>query len=157
MLEEIRIILDNRMLNNDKYVVEMIMEYVYPRCEQCGVLFEIDKTYECFDDNYVCIYCYTKYIYKRCYTCRKMYEMINNDYCRSCLGSCRVYCALCLDTEYRRGFTSRSLRTPTIDLIDDIIHTANALITNNVSIAVLNDLIDNLSDEDSDLDIEDVD
>ena len=156
MLEEVRIILDNRMLDNDKYVVDMIMEYVYPRCEQCGLLYEEDKTYKCFDDKYVCIYCYTKYIYKRCYTCRKMYEMNKNEYCRSCIGSCRVYCALCLDTENRRGFTTRD-NLAVSSIIDDIIHTANALISNNVPITILNDIINTLSDDDSDLDIEDVD
>lgn len=149
MIEEFRRILDKAMINNDVYVVELVLAYLYPKCERCNELFPEDKTYETWDGNYVCIYCYTKFIYKRCYTCKKMYHQIDNAYCRSCLGSCRVYCSICLDVEYRRGFMpTRLLTIPQpqslpIAIIDDIIHTAMGLANDN-----------NDSDEDSDLDID---
>ena len=153
IIEEVRLLLDSRMINNDKYVVEMILEYIYPKCEKCGDLFLEDKTYETFDGGYVCIYCYTKFIYKRCYTCRKMYHQITNTFCRSCMGSCRVYCSLCLDVEYRRGFIpNRQLIVSTI--VDDIIHTAQGLLSHNDRIIDMFEVGDEEYDEDSDLDID---
>jgi len=148
MIEEVRIILDNLLINNDKYIVEYILSYVHPRCIECKLLYKEEKTFELYNGRYVCIYCYKSINYKKCYSCNKMYKFKCNIFCSSCLGNCRIYCCNCLSIEYRTEiFGSR-----TISLIDDIIlNVANRLINNgNVANDILNDLFE-------DYDIEDID
>jgi len=75
------------------------------------------------------------------------------------MGSCRVYCSLCLDIEYSRGFIPNRQLVVSINplnILDDIIHTAQGLLNaNNRTLDILG--VNNDSEEDSDLDIEDVD
>jgi len=34
IIEEVRQMLDVNMINNDVYVIEMILSYIYPKCEK---------------------------------------------------------------------------------------------------------------------------
>ncbi len=99
----------------------IIMKFIYPKCEQCKELYHKDKIFDTFDDKYVCVYCYTKLRYRKCHSCVKMYEFCKTKYCKSCLGNCKVYCAYCLDDEYRKGFTS-------LKVLDSILQRANDII-----------------------------
>ena len=116
MLEEIRDILS---IEYGKDVGGIIMGFMYPRCECCKKLFTDENTFETFNDMHVCMYCYTKYLYKKCYNCSRMYRQGENAFCRSCMSPCRVYCSICLDKEYKRGFTAQNEIS---NLLDEMIH-----------------------------------
>ena len=125
-IEEMRIILNERMINNDKYVVEEILEFVYPKCFLCKDLFNLEKTNLCYDDSYVCIFCFTKFIFKKCSTCKKYYQINKNVYCKSCMSNCRVYCLKCFDRVYQSGFVNNNDLVVS-DVVSDIIDMANTI------------------------------
>lgn len=124
MIEEVIIILDNLLYNNDKYLINHILGYVYPKCYICKEFFNDNKVFNMYDGTFVCIYHFTKLIYKKCHSCDKYYEFEDNIYCRSCLGSCRIYCPNCLSLEYHRGFNPNRQ----LSILDDILlNVANRL------------------------------
>jgi hypothetical protein len=118
-MEEVAEIIDKLLVNNDKHISNIIMDYVYPRCCHCNKLFdERDKRLR-FDNSPICNDCFLLIDWKVCYRCKNYFDRINNIFCRSCLGKCRIYCCMCLENNNRiPDMTS-------LQLIDEIIRRVN--------------------------------
>lgn len=92
--------IDNKFYQD---ISEIIKRYVFGRCYRCDDIFDCERDYEITSrDKLICNYCINKYDFKRCYKCYIYYDYYSNDFCRSCLGSCKVYCFNCIFERDRR-------------------------------------------------------
>ena len=91
-MDKVRIILDKLLINNDKYIVNTIMEYTYHNCSTCKKLFD-EKEYEIkrrWDDKPICNFCFLINDF-RLFRCNKYFNMKTNIFCRSCVGCCKMF------------------------------------------------------------------
>ncbi len=122
MLEEVKELL---RIEYGKDCGGIIMDYIYPKCEKCKELFEEDKTFNTYNDKYVCIYCYNKFIYNKCYRCAKMYEYCEGEFCKTCKNKCKVFCCICLIDELKGFQPQLTLMSSIIDVALERLNTEN--------------------------------
>jgi len=87
-----------------KDMIGIIMNFSFCKCRDCEKLFYEEKTFEMYDNTFVCIFCYKKERYSKCSRCDKMFNRIFNIYCNSCCNPCKIFCPNCLSDDYKRPY-----------------------------------------------------
>ena len=96
--------IDNMLINNDKHIIKIIMNYMFNKCIRCNRLRFDEDLKEMIDNEYICNGCFNLFEFRCCFTCGKYYEIARNIFCASCSMNCKIYCSICVNLEYTRGF-----------------------------------------------------